>query len=385
MAASVHSPRPQIDAARTPIRFQHPELPPIDEIAAHFRRAQESGWYSNGGPCATELSERLSARLGAHCVLVANATLGIMAALRATAGEPGERRLIATPSYTFTATAGAIRWAGFEPLFVDVDPLHWHLDPAQLADALIHYPVAGILACSTFGTAPPPAVRAAWRDLAAQHRVPLLVDSAPGFGSTDAHGRPLGGVGDTEVFSFHATKPFAIGEGGLVATPDPELAARIARIVNFGLEPGTRTSTTAGLNAKLSELHAATGLAVLDRFDGVLAARRRLAGALMNATTGCGLTLQQGAHDSTWQFFQTLAPSAAARTAALRVAGELDVEARTLHDPPLHRHPAYASAPRHGALFVTDELAAHSLSLPLANRLSDEAIGRIAEVVRRSC
>jgi dTDP-4-amino-4,6-dideoxygalactose transaminase len=94
MAASVHSPRPQIDAARTPIRFQHPELPPIDEIAAHFRRAQESGWYSNGGPCATELSERLSARLGAHGVLVANATLGIMAALRAgtiriTEGEPG--------------------------------------------------------------------------------------------------------------------------------------------------------------------------------------------------------------------------------------------------------------------------------------------------------
>jgi dTDP-4-amino-4,6-dideoxygalactose transaminase len=171
----------------------------------------------------------------------------------------------------------------------------------------------------------------------------------------------------------------------MVATPDPDLAARIAALVNFGLEPGTRISAEAGLNAKLSELHAATGLAVLERFDGVLVARRRLAGALMNATTGCGLTLQSGAIDSTWQFFQSLAPSAAARDRALAAAADVAVEARTLHDPPLHRHPAFAEAPRHGTLAATDDLAARSLSLPLANELSAEAVDRIAEVVRRAC
>jgi dTDP-4-amino-4,6-dideoxygalactose transaminase len=357
-------------------------------VLAHFRRSQEAGWFSNGGPCATELTERLAARLGegTHCVLVANATLGLMAALRATCGEPANR-LIITPSYTFTATACAIRWAGFEPLFVDVDRVHWHLDPEQVAGALQAHrgQVAGVLACSTFGAAPPPAVRAGWREAAAEHGVPLLIDSAPGFGAVDAHGRPLGGVGDTEVFSFHATKPFAIGEGGMIATPDPELATRIAETVNFGIDPGTRVSGHAGLNAKLSELHAATGLAVLDRFDSILAARRRLAGALMNATTGCGLALQAGAIDSPWQFFQALAPTAAARRRALTVAGDLSVEVRTLHDPPLHRHPAFAEAPRHGTLAATDELAAHSLSLPLANELTSDAIERIAEVVRRSC
>jgi dTDP-4-amino-4,6-dideoxygalactose transaminase len=360
----------------------------MDDVLRHFRRAEDARWYSNGGPCARELELRLRARLGgeAECVLVSSATAGLLAALRAACGEPaGPRRLVVTQSYTFTATACAIRWAGFEPLFVDVDPDHWQLDPEQLEAALDAHrgQVAGVLACATFGSAPPPAVRAAWRSAAADHGVPLLIDSAPGFGSIDAHGIPLGGQGDTEVFSFHATKPFAIGEGGMVATADPEVAERIRRTINFGLEPGTRVSLEAGINGKLSELHAATGLAVLDRFDGVLAGRRRLAGALATATSGCGLRFQAGAFDGTWQFFQALAPTAAARAAALAAAGELAVEARTLHDPPLHRHPAFAAAPRHGALAATEGLAARSLSLPLANSLPDGAVERIAEVVHR--
>jgi dTDP-4-amino-4,6-dideoxygalactose transaminase len=363
-------------------------MPPIEAVLAYFQRSEDVRWFSNGGPCAIELTERLQARLGAgtHCVLVSNATMGLLVALRAACGEAaGRRRLVITPSYTFTATACAIRWAGFEPLFVDVDAEHWHADPEQLAGALAAHPgeVAGVLACATFGAAPPPAVRAAWRAACADHGVPLVIDSAPGFGSVDARGLPLGGLGDTEVFSFHATKPFAIGEGGMVATADRELAGRMERLINFGLEPGTRVSTTAGINAKLSELHAATGLAVLDRFDAVLAGRRRLAGALANATTGCGLGFQTGAVDATWQFFQALAPTAAARTAALAAAPELAVEVRTLHDPPLHRHGAFAAAPRHGTLAVTEDLAARSLSLPLANHLTDGAIERIAEVARR--
>jgi dTDP-4-amino-4,6-dideoxygalactose transaminase len=373
--------------ARAPIRFQHPEMPPMEAVLAYFRMSEEAGWFSNGGPCALELTRRLEQRLGGdtHAVLVSNATMGLLAALRAACGAPtGARRLIVTPSYTFTATACAIEWAGFEPLFVDVDRDHWHIDPEQLEGALDAFggEIAGVLACATFGVAPPPAVRAAWRGLCEDRNVPLVIDSAPGFGTVDAHGLPLGGLGDTEVFSFHATKPFAIGEGGMIATPDAELAERMRRLVNFGLAPGTRVSDVAGINAKLSELHAATGLAVLDRFDAVLAGRRRLAGALANATGGCGLGMQTGAFDGTWQFFQALAPTPAARTAALAAAQELAVEVRTLHDPPLHRHPAFARARRYGTLAVTDDLAARSLSLPLANALPAEAVERIAEVAK---
>jgi dTDP-4-amino-4,6-dideoxygalactose transaminase len=244
--------------------------------------------------------------------------------------------------------------------------------------------VAGVLACATFGTAPPVAMRAAWRAACADHGLPLVIDSAPGFGAVDADGGRLGGLGDTEVFSFHATKPLAVGEGGAILTADRDVAARAERLVNFGLDPHRRTSEEAGLNAKLSELQAATALAALDALPHVLAARRRFAAALQAATAGCGLVFQRGAAGSTWQYFQALAPDEATRRSALEAARELGVEARTLHDPPLHRHPAFADAPRHGALPVTEALARRSLSLPLANALSDEELARIAAVVRRA-
>jgi dTDP-4-amino-4,6-dideoxygalactose transaminase len=354
---------------------------------AQFERSIDASYYSNGGPCAQELAAQIEQRLGhrAVCVPVASATAGIMAALRAVCGEPsGVRRLIACPSYTFTATAGAIAWAGFEPLFVDVEPNGFGLDPASLDSALRVRSgrVAGILACAPFGAAPATALRAAWREVARSHQVPLLVDSAPGFGALDEAGAPLGAQGDTEVFSFHATKTFAIGEGGAVTTPDPEIAARIARIVNFGIEPASRLSSVAGFNGKLSELHAATGLAVLESFDEILANRRALAGRIALAADGAGLTYQRGCAGSPWQYFQAFAPDEAARERVLTAAAAGEVDARTLHDPPLHQHPAFAHAERVASLEITEALAGRSLSLPLANHLSDDAVERIAAVAR---
>lgn len=369
-----------------PVRFQHPQLPPAEDVLAYFARSQEAGWYSNGGPCARELSARLGAWLGGttFVVPVANCTVGLMAALRAVCGEPQSgRREILTPSFTFTATACAIHWAGFEPVFVDGDAAAWCLDPAALAAALEARAgrVAGVLACATFGTAPPGAVRAAWRAACERHGVPLLLDSAPGFGATDEDGVPLGGQGDTEVFSFHATKPFAIGEGGVVVTGDPEVAAAIGRVVNFGLEPDTRVSAMPGLNGKMSELHAATALAMLDRFPAVLASRRTLAEALARRIGSTGVRCQRGAHRSPWQFFQALLPAGADRAVALAEAERLGVAVRTLHDPPLHRQPAFAGCARAGSLATTDALAARSLSLPLANSMPDDHLDRIAAVV----
>ena len=223
------------------------------------------------------------------------------------------RKLIAVPSFTFTATACAIRWAGFEPLFVDIEPDSWQLAPEALAQALDRYEgcVAGVLGCSTFGTAAPTAVRDRWRRLCADADMPLLIDSAAGFGGLDDGGRPLGAQGDTEVFSFHATKPFAIGEGGAVVTSDPDLAERITRLINFGIDPETRTSATVGLNAKMSELHAATGLAMLDRFTDVLDRRRATARQLQALFSSQPLTYQAGSDSSTWQVFQLLDAHAA--------------------------------------------------------------------------
>ena len=363
------------------IPLQRPELPPPAAIMEYYQLACDASFYSNGGPCATLLSQRLGAYLGGEvfCIPVSNCTAGLMVALRAACGSAGdERRIVLCPSYTFTATGGAIAWAGFDPVFVDVEADGWHMSPAALAAALERHgdAVAGVLACATFGTAPSREQRAAWRAECERHGVPLLIDSAPGFGASDEDGRPIGGLGDTEIFSFHATKPFAIGEGGLIVTADADLAARAVRFTNFGLARGSRASSEIGLNAKMSELHAATALAMLDRIDDVVARRRGNAERLRAAARGLPLTFQRGSERSTWQLFHLLAPDAAVRQRCLELAPTWGIEIRTMHDPPLHRQPAYARC-EHDGLPVTEALAERALALPMANALSGDAYDRI--------
>jgi dTDP-4-amino-4,6-dideoxygalactose transaminase len=382
--ATIEHPVPTL-ADHEPLRYQRPEPPPIEDVARYYALSQEARFYSNGGPCHVRLAARLAEYAGAAaCVPVSNCTLGLIVALRELCGVPSaRRRLIATPAFTFTATACAIRWAGFEPLFVDIDPDAWQLDPGALHQALVRHrgAVAGVLACSTFGTAPPAGSRAGWRSACDEHGLPLLIDSAAGFGAVDAYGQPLGGQGDTEVFSFHATKPLAIGEGGAILTADPEVAARIARTINFGIDPNSRTSVVTGLNAKLPELLAAAGLAMLDRYDDVLARRRATARGLQSAVAHLPLTYQEGSEGSTWQVFQTLVPDGAARARLVATAAELEIEVRTCFDPPLHRHVAFAGAPVAAPLEVTERLAARALSLPMANSLGPSQMVRLAELI----
>jgi dTDP-4-amino-4,6-dideoxygalactose transaminase len=387
MAALVPAPSQHAVPTTEPlVPFQRPVPPAPDAIMRYYRLSQEAGFYSNGGPCSQLLTTRLSQYLGGatHCVTVGNCTLGLMAALRAVCGPPADgRRMVLTPSYTFTATACAIEWAGFEPVFVDIERRGWHIDPASLEAALERFgeQVAGVLACATFGTAPVAEQRARWRELCDAQGVPLLIDSAPGFGSRDEDGRLLGGVGDTEIFSFHATKPFSIGEGGVVTTADPEVAARIGRMINFGLEPGTRVSADVGLNGKMSELHAAAGLAMLDRIDEVVATRQRNAARLREAIgADAHLLYQAGSERSTWQIFHVLCPTPAMRDRVVALAPAHGIQVRTMHDPALHRHPAFAGAAG-VPLSVTDAASERALALPMANELDDDAVARIAGLV----
>ena len=139
-------------------------------------------------------------------------TLGSGVRRPQSAAGPGAGQFL--PSFTFPDRAAAL-WNGLEPRLVDVEPRHWHLDPVALERELsaLDGKVAVVLAVSSFGTPPPTAVRERWERACAQTGVPLVVDSAAGFGGLAADGRAIGAQGDVEVVSFHATKPFAIGEG----------------------------------------------------------------------------------------------------------------------------------------------------------------------------
>jgi dTDP-4-amino-4,6-dideoxygalactose transaminase len=162
-----------------------------------------------------------------------------------------------------------------------------------------------------------------------------------------------------------------------VVTSDSDMARRITQLINFGIDPETRTSVTAGLNAKMSELHAATGLAMLDRYQDALSRRRATARQLQTLLAAHPLTYQTGSDLSTWQVFQLVMPTHESRQRALTLASAHAIEVRTCFDPPLHRHPAFAGAEIAGVLGVTEDVAARTLSLPMANTLGPRQMARL--------
>jgi len=350
------------------IPFQRPDLPPTAEIDAYLELSRGERWFSNGGPCWRMLGERLGERAGAFCVPVASGTLGLMAALAAVLGEGAGPGTAVLPSFTFIATAQAALWAGLEPRLADVDADHWHLDPDRLERALATGGVDAAIPVSAFGTPPPAEARQRWERACREAGVPLVVDSAAGFGAVADDGVPVGAQGDVEVVSFHATKPFAIGEGGAVFSRDRALHERVRQAVNFGFRADRSVGLGHGLNAKMSELHAATALAMLDRFDAVLA-RRREAAAAIRAAAGPGCEWQAGCERSTWQFVP-VALADAERRRRLEGACADRVEVRVYYEPldqlAPQRWPSVA-----GDLARTEDLHRRLLCLPMANDLSE--------------
>jgi dTDP-4-amino-4,6-dideoxygalactose transaminase len=367
------------------VPFLRPQLPSLEALGAYYRLAEEARFYSNGGPCERLLRERLSDYLGGvGCVPVNNATSGLLVAVRAATEAAGtaDRPYVVVPSYTFVATAGAVRVLGHRPLFVDVDRDSWQLDAAAVADAMssVEGQVAAVLATHTFGTPPPPGVQQQWVDACGAAGVPLVVDAAAGFGAVDAHGVRSGRDAVPHVYSFHATKSFAIGEGGLVTTTDDELHARIDALHSFGFAEG-RIARYAGTNAKMDELHAASALAALDAFPAVLTRRRAIAEQYRERLVPHGFLFQEGSAGATWQAGYLTAPDAATRQSVLTTAAESGVGVTAYYERPAHRHPAFADDPVHGSLTATDDLASRALALPMANDLTDAEVDRVVEVV----
>lgn len=367
------------------IRHERPELPPLAEVSRYYALSEEARVYAGGGPCRQRLAARLSSRLGvAGCVPVANGTLGLMVALREACGSPSvERPLVATASFAAPAGACAITWSGFQPLFVDVEPGSWQLGADALDHALARDGTrcAGILAASTCGAAAPGELRARWRELADRHGLPLLIDSGAAFGAVDDEGRPVGARGEVEVFSFGASRPFAIGEGGAIVAPDPARVERLERLCGLGLDPGSGACAVAGLNAGLSELAAAAGLAMLDRYEDALARRQATATQLQTVFAAFPVSYQDGSDGSTWPGFHIRLPTAAMRDRLVAAASRMRIEVRCGFDPPLHRQPAFAGAVRADELTVSDALGAQTLSLPLANSLGPRQVVRLAELL----
>jgi dTDP-4-amino-4,6-dideoxygalactose transaminase len=240
--------------------------------------------------------------------------------------------------------------------------------------------VAVVIALSSFGVPPPPPVRENWEEACREAKVPLLVDSAAGYGVAAEDGVAIGAQGDAEVVSFHALKTVSAGEGGAVFCRDEAFAAQVAHLANFAFDDRHQVLRPDGLNAKLSEPAAAIALASLDELAAALAARRERAEMLLGLLPA-RFERQPRAERGTWQFVPVAAPDSRTRDAVLEEAARRGITLRTYYDP-LHRMPAFAACRRADALAVTEELAARMVSLPMAVDLDEGEIGAIADVVQ---
>ena len=377
-AATVRPPHPPAHTENPePLPVMRPRLPSAAEIFPYLEAIDEARWYSNYGPLVTRLEQQLARRLGMTAggvVTTANATAGLTAALLARRAPGGSFCLM--PSWTFAATAHAARVAGLIPWFHDVLRNTWALHPGAVRETLKHLAgkVGAVIAVSPFGA---PLEIAPWRDFEEQTGIPVVVDAAAGFDTAVAGPIP-------QVVSLHATKILGAGEGGFVATGDPELRERLVACCNFGFL-NTRSAMLPALNAKMSEYHAAVALAALAVWPATRALHMRIAGWYQKALARCeiarceAVSLQPG-YGNGWATGSTsviLPRPAAAVARHLRRAG---IETRAWWGQGCHVQPAFADFAR-SPLPVTEELGASVLGLPHFPDMRERDVDRVAEAL----
>ena len=247
-------------------------LPNKAKYQAYVDRIYESGWLTNNGIFLRELEARLQEHLGVkHLICVANGSLALQLAYKAL-DLKGE--VITTP-FSFVATASTLAWEGLTPVFADIHPTCFNLDPNNI-EPLITEQTSAIVPVHVFGN---PCQVEAIQAIADKHNLKVIYDAAHAFGTdyTDQnrHNQSVLNYGDISTISFHATKLFHTIEGGAVITNDDELAKKIRLLINFGIT-GPTTIESVGTNAKMNEFEAAMGLCVLDEIDTIKTKRQRI-------------------------------------------------------------------------------------------------------------
>ena len=367
----------------TPRHVGQPNVGDEERLIARLREMLARGRLSNHGPFVREFEQRIVELTGArHAVAVANGTLGLDVLARAL-GLSGE---VIVPAFTFVATAHAFRWAGLRPVFADMKRDDHNVDPGSVA-ARVTPRTSAIVATHVWGR---PCDVVQLSEIAARHRLPLLLDAAHAFGC-DHRGTMIGNFGTAEVFSFHATKFVNCFEGGAICTHDDALAKRLRLMINFGFE-GYDHVVSVGTNAKMNEASAAMGLTSLEAMETTIACNRRNHGAYARGFAALPGTRLLGFDPSARNNYQyvvaELDPARFPLTrdelvAVLRAEGVL---ARKYFWPGVHRMAPYANEDPDAAahLPVVESLAGNILVLPTGTAMTEADVATVCELIHRA-
>ena len=351
--------------------------------------AVASGWVAQG-PRVAAFEAAFAEHLGGgHAVAVSSCTTALHLALIVAGIGPGDEVIV--PSLSFIATANAVRYVGASPVFADVDAGTQNLTPDTIAPCLTGQTRA-VIAVDQGGV---PADVDAIRALCEPRGVVVIEDAACAAGSV-YRGRPAGAGAFLAAYSFHPRKLLTTGEGGMVVTGDADLAARLRRLREHGMnvsaaerhasqQPVLERYLEVGYNYRMTDVQAAIGLVQLGKLGTMVARRRELAAryaALLAGLPGLRIAADPPYGQTNYQSFWVLLPEdfPAGRDELLRLMADAGVSARR-GIMAAHTEPAYAGHP-HRPLPVTERLTAGSLILPLFHQLTEEEQDLVVSVIR---
>lgn len=352
-----------------PIYVTRTFLPPREEYDHWLDQVYNSHQLTNNGPIHKLLEETLRDRFQVpHLRLMANGTLALQLAIRAleVTGE-----VITTP-FSYVATTSAILWEGCKPVFVDIDPKTCCIDP-NLIEAAITPRTSAILATHVYGI---PCDVEAIDAIAKKHGLKVIYDAAHAF-DVQYKGKSILQWGDASTLSFHATKLFHTVEGGAVVVHDAETDHRVRLLRSFGHIGDEHFAL--GMNAKMSELHAAMGMAVLPHVPHHIARRAELVHTYDELLgTQVGRPRPNAVVAYNYAYYPIVLRSPEEREAVLHTLAEAGIHGRRYFFPSLDRLPYIQAVP----CPVSNDMSMRTLCLPLYPELGKAQIEQIAHIVR---
>lgn len=358
--------------ANSPVYTSRPVLPPYEAVEARFRELWHSRHLTNNGPFVRELEARLSALFAGHQVILVSSGTVALQLIAVGLGLPGHK--VVTTPFSFVASASSLVWQGVTPCFADIHPDRWCLDANSVASS-ITADTKALWETHIYGA---PADVDGLADLGKIHNLPVVYDGAHAFG-TVLRGKPLPCYGDVSMLSLHATKLFHTVEGGAIITANTELAERFRRLRDYGMTTD-RHIVDVGINAKMSEFHAAVGLELLDLMPGLLTQKIRLAQRYNAAFDGLTTLRRPQLLDDTLINYAYYPIAFESEAVLQQVVSTLAKD--NIH-PKRYFYPLLSSLPYCGqsGLPVAEALAPRVLCLPLYPDLDPAVVDYIAEQV----
>jgi dTDP-4-amino-4,6-dideoxygalactose transaminase len=365
------------------IYVTQPYLPPLDEFLPYLEQIWENKWLTNAGPFHQEFEKTLAEYLGVeHIALFANGTLALVTALQALriTGE-----VITTP-FSFVATAHSLLWNGIKPVFVDIDPETFNLDPNKI-EAAITPQTTALLPVHIYGK---PCDVDRIQAIADLYGLKVIYDAAHAFGVIN-RGHSILSHGDLSILSFHATKTFTTFEGGAIICSDAKTKKRIDDLKNFGFHDEV-TVVAPGINGKMNEVQAAFGLLQLKHIDKAIARRREIDTQYRKGLLSIsGIRFPLLPVDTTYNYsyFPILVESefSLSRDELYGKLRQYGIYARRYFYPLISEFPMYRGMISASAdnLNVALRISRKILCLPIYPNLTDEQVSLVVDVIKGTC